>query len=491
MQYPLPLSGRVLARRHFVQKLLVVCLVILFTQSLPVFAQEEQPPAQYVAVRAALRDKYGLRLNIVQSWSYEPLDFTDGIESCIDEAERTGVNAPSGREYTIVVNNISYTARISTDQSIVVACDSPKHEAQAAAAAAPPPQAEAPVDPPAEDAPADAPPAEAPPAPAAAALPPPVSGAAVSGAFALGGHINNFSGATFDAMNRAGMTWIKKQYRFTLGDNPGNVAGMIDQAHASGYRVLVGVVGQTGQMWDYPAYVNQYAAFVAGVAALGADAIEVWNEPNIDREWPADQINGARYTELLAAAYNAIKSANPNTMVISGAPAPTGYFGAAGCGAGGCNDDVFMQQMAQAGAGRYMDCIGLHYNEGIISPNQRNGDPRGSYPTYYFSSMMQRGYSLFGGKKICFTELGYLSGKDYTTPIPGNFGWANNTTVAQHAAWLAEAATLASRSGRVRLMIVWNVDFADFTPTDPMGGYAMIRPGGGCPACDALGTVMR
>jgi hypothetical protein len=40
-------------------------------------------------------------------------------------------------------------------------------------------------------------------------------------------------------------------------------------------------------------------------------------------------------------------------------------------------------------------------------------------------------------------------------------------------------------------MIVWNVDFADFTPTDPMGGYAMIRPGGGCPACEALGAVMR
>ena len=489
MQHPLRLLGRVLARRHFVQKMLFVCLALVFTQSLPVFAQE--PPGEFDFIRQVLRDKYGLRLTIVADWGWEQVDFTDGIESCIDEAERTGVNAPWGREYTINVNNITYTARISADQSIVLACDSPDHEAQAAAAAAPPPQAEAPVENPPSDAPpADAPPAEAPPAPAAV-LPPPVSGAAVSGGFALGGHINNFSGATFDAMNRAGMTWVKKQYRYTLGDNPGNVAGIIDQAHASGYRVLVGVVGLTGQMWDYPAYINQYAAFVAGVAALGADAIEVWNEPNIDREWPADQINGARYTELLAAAYNAIKSANPNTMVISGAPAPTGYFGAAGCGAGGCNDDVFMQQMAQAGAGRYMDCVGLHYNEGIISPNQRNGDPRGSYPTYYFSSMMQRGYSLFGGKKICFTELGYLSGQDYTTPIPGNFGWAVNTTVTQHAAWLAEAATLASRSGRVRLMIVWNVDFSDFTPTDPMGGYAMIRPGGGCPACDALGTVMR
>ena len=486
MQHPLRLSGRVLARRRLVQKLLVVCLVFIFAQSLPVFAQEDPPP-QYELIRQALRERFDLRLNIVQSYSFEPVDFTDGIESCVNEAARTGVNAPSGREYTVRVNNITYTARISSDNSVVVACDSPEHDAQAAAAAAPPPQAEAP----AETVTTENPSAEVPPAPAAAVLPPPVSGSAVSGAFALGGHINNFTGPTIDAMNRAGMSWIKKQYRYSLGDNPGNVAGMIEQAHASGYRILVGVVGQTGQMWDYPAYISQYASFVAGVAALGADAIEVWNEPNIDREWPADQINGARYTELLAAAYNAIKSANPGTMVISGAPAPTGYFGAAGCGAGGCNDDVFMQQMAQAGAAQYMDCVGLHYNEGIISPNQRNSDPRGSYPTYYFSSMLQRGYSLFGGKKICFTELGYLSGHDYAVPIPANFGWANTTTVAQHAAWLAEAATLASRSGRVRLMIVLNFDFAEFTPTDTMGGYAIQRPGGGCPACDTLGAVMR
>jgi hypothetical protein len=146
--------------------------------------------------------------------------------------------------------------------------------------------------------------------------------------------------------------------------------------------------------------------------------------------------------------------------------------------------------MASAGAAQYMDCVGLHYNEGIIPPAQTSGDPRGSYPTYYFGSMLQRGYGLFGGKKVCFTELGYLSGQGFTTAIPGNFGWAANTTVQQHAAWLAEAATRASQSGKVVIMIIWNVDFADFTPTDPMGGYAMARPDGSCPACDTLGAVM-
>ena len=57
--------------------------------------------------------------------------------------------------------------------------------------------------------------------------------------------------------------------------------------------------------------MDQFAGYLAGVAQLGPDAIEVWNEPNLDREWPRGQISGAMYTTLLAKAYNAIKGATP------------------------------------------------------------------------------------------------------------------------------------------------------------------------------------
>ena len=54
---------------------------------------------------------------------------------------------------------------------------------------------------------------------------------------------------------------------------------------------------------------------------------------------------------------------------------------------------------------------------------------------------------------------------------------------------VAEAISLASNSGRVQLLIVWNVDFTRFDANDPQGGYAIIRPGGGCPACDAIANA--
>ena len=224
--------------------------------------------------------------------------------------------------------------------------------------------------------------------------------------------------------------------------------------------------------------------------AQGADAIEVWNEPNIQHEWPSGQINGASYTRLLQAAYQAIKAANPATIVISGAPAPTG-FSATGCEAGGCNDNTFVAQMAQAGAANYMDCVGVHYNAGAVPPTATSGAPVGSagHYSWYLPSMMQVYRAAFPSKPLCFTELGYVTGESLGD-LPTRFAWANGNSLAEQAAWLAGAVNVARGSGYVSMIIVWNVNFTAWG-ADPQAGYAMLRPGGGCPACDSLGAVMR
>lgn len=315
--------------------------------------------------------------------------------------------------------------------------------------------------------------------------PPPVAAvqnlAPISG-FGLGGHVSGFGSTTVAYMQQAGMTWVKKQIRFTGGSG----SGLIAEAKSKGFRIVLGVVGDKNQL-NNPAYVDSYVAFLASLAADGADAIEVWNEPNIDREWTPGQISPQAYTNLLAASYNSIKAANPSTLVISGAPAPTGFFG--GCSGNGCDDRPFIQGMAAAGAGRYMDCVGVHYNEGILPPTARSGDPRGNsgYYTRYFQPMIEVYSGAFGGTvPLCFTEIGYLTPEGFGS-LPGGFAWASNVTVAQQTAWLDQAVSIARNSGRVRLMIIWNVDFQG-GGDDPMGGYAIIRPDGSCPACAALGN---
>ncbi|MEZ4516979.1 MAG: hypothetical protein R3C44_09135 [Chloroflexota bacterium] len=91
-----------------------------------------------------------------------------------------------------------------------------------------------------------------------------------------------------------------------------------------------------------------------------------------------------------------------------------------------------------------------------------------------------------GNGRVCLTELGYLSGDGFSA-LPPNFSWASGTSVAEQAQWLREARDLSINGGKVDMMIVFNVDFTQYDPEgDPQAGYAMIRPDGSCPACDAL-----
>jgi hypothetical protein len=404
--------------------------------------------------RAYLQPKLGKNLRYVDAWTWELMLFPDSALGCPKEGETAIPGEAAGYRITIkpIGDPNTYEVRISYDLSTVFDCGI----AGTVGAGQPV---------------------------APGSLPPPVSGSASGGGFELGGQIMDWNQGTIDKMRSAEMKWVKRQLRYGDGSGP----AIIQAVKAQGFKILLSVVGKPEDVL-VPGFYDQYAAFVGNLAASGADAIEVWNEQNIDREWPNGQISPANYVQLLAKSYNAIKSANPGTMVISGAPAPTGAAGAGGKTAAFWNDDVYMQEMAAAGAGQYADCIGVHYNEGIVSPRQSSGDPRDNYPTRYFSTMLQRAIGPFPGKPACFTELGYLSPEGYGT-LPAGFAWAQNTTLAQHAQWLAEAAVVSAQSGRVRMMIIFNVDFT-FFGTDPMAGFAIIRPGGACPACTQLAAVM-
>jgi hypothetical protein len=409
----------------------------------------------FVAARAALEEKTGQDLTWVSRWTYEEFEFKEGIDSCRTLAEDEAARQIYfGWRFTITnLSGQKYEVRTSFNYKIIAVCDEVTQDTATT------------------------------PANADANLPPPAAGSANMNGFEIGGQVVGLYPDTRTAMNTAKMKWAKRQLSVGMDGTP-----FITEAHGAGYKVLYSVIGDKNQVMN-ASYQDTYANYVASLATAGADAIEIWNEMNIDREWPAGQVNGANYVPLLSKAYNAIKAANPGTIVITGALAPTGYFGAAGCTDQGCNDDVYTQQMAAAGAGSYADCIGVHYNEGIVSPKQSTGDPRDNYPTRYYGTMLARAIGPFGNKKACFTELGYLSPEGYGT-LPGGFAWGQNTSIAEQAQWLAEAATLSAQSGNVRLMVVFNVDFTVWG-TDPQAGYAIIRADGTCPACTTLGTVMQ
>ena len=125
--------------------------------------------------------------------------------------------------------------------------------------------------------------------------PRPVAG----GAFELGGHIRDLGMPYANQMHYSGMNWVKIQVHYGEG-----ASGIIAAAHAGGFKIQLSAIGGAS-MTAEPGFEDKFASWVAGLAAAGADAIEVWNEPNIDREWQIGLISPQAYTNLLCKSYNA------------------------------------------------------------------------------------------------------------------------------------------------------------------------------------------
>ncbi len=310
----------------------------------------------------------------------------------------------------------------------------------------------------------------------------PVTPANANQVFELGGHAGSLDHVA--QMKSSGMSWIRGTVEGF--DFPGE---FIQSAKLNGLNVVIEAVGDRSRVLD-PVYQAEWSRHLAKLAASGVDAIEVWDEPNYEGSWPAGNIDGARYTELLKQAYTAIKAANPKTLVISGGLVASDVF-AGGCSNSGCDDVRFLTQMAEAGAQNYMDCVGAHFTNSFSAPGATGGASTYNYRSLFFAPMRDLYFNAFGGSKpVCFTELGFVTAEGFTAALPRAYSWATGTTLAQHAQWLAESVKLSKESGKVRLLLVWNIDSDFWSQDDPQAGFAMIRPDGSCPACETLRGVM-
>jgi hypothetical protein len=84
-------------------------------------------------------------------------------------------------------------------------------------------------------------------------------------------------------------------------------------------------------------------------------AYQVWNEPNLAREWQNQPPDPTGYVALLRACYVGVKTADPEALVVSAGLAPTGS------GPPEVMPDVdFLIAMYEAGAAPYFDLLGVH-----------------------------------------------------------------------------------------------------------------------------------
>ena len=146
--------------------------------------------------------------------------------------------------------------------------------------------------------------------------------------------------------------WDKVDYLVNAADSRGmGILGVLNSTPA--WAVEPGRVPVASP----PASDAEYAEFVGQVAARYAgkvSAYEVWNEPNAYTFWnPAP--NPAEYTQLLQAAYPAIKAADPDATVIGGVVGWVTDYGNLTI-----SPDRFVDGMYAAGAQGYFDALSYH-----------------------------------------------------------------------------------------------------------------------------------
>ena len=304
--------------------------------------------------------------------------------------------------------------------------------------------------------------------------------------FQLGVH-RDASGTHADLMALAGVTWVARQAWHLGGDNVG-AGDFIAEAHLEGLKAFVTVTGDWERGYDSE-YRVEYVGALAILARAGADAIEVWDQPNTLASMPV--VDPAEYTALLCEAYAAIKEGNPGTLVISGAPAPTDS--SADCTDERCGDVQWLEALFAAGAFECADMVGARYTSGATGPIATIGHPSGlDHQSFFFLTTVRRYHEASGGEKpLAFSQFGYLSPQGYGEP-PRAFWWAADTSALDQAEWTAEAVQIASRGGIVGMLMIWNLDYTEWGGDfdSVQAGYALIRPDGSCPTCDSLAVAL-
>ncbi|MBM4429019.1 MAG: hypothetical protein FJ026_01555 [Chloroflexi bacterium] len=209
-------------------------------------------------------------------------------------------------------------------------------------------------------------------------------------------------------------------------------------------------------------------------------AYQIWNEPNLAREWGGRPPNAAQYVRLLQEAYRRIKQADPNAMVISAGLTPTGTYSAEAT-----PDDVYLEQMYQAMGGKsegYFDVLGVHA-AGFKAPPEMSPDEVASNPNYggqrFFCFRrvedLRRIMERYGdgAKQVAVLEFGWTS-----DPINPAYSW-HAVDEETKADYFVRAYQWAKThwSPWIGLMSLIYIADHDWTESDEQYWWAISVPG--------------
>lgn len=267
---------------------------------------------------------------------------------------------------------------------------------------------------------------------------------------------------------------------------------IVEQTEEAGLKLLVRLDRQP--FWSQenpdpplsnapPADLDDFGDFCHAVAERyrgRIHAYQVWNEPNLSREWGKQPPDPVAYTALLRVCTEAIREADPEAIIISAGLAPTGTSSAEAM-----PDTTFLEGMYDAGAAAYFDVLGLNapgykappeLSPAVAATEAEYG--RGRWFAFRHVEDMREIMVANGDakKQVAILEMGWILEQD----LHDTYTW-HGVTEAQQAEYLVGAYEYAREHWQpwIGLMTTVYIADPDWTPEeDEQWWWAITLPDG-------------
>ena len=291
-----------------------------------------------------------------------------------------------------------------------------------------------------------------------------------------------------------GLGWVRIMYHWTwLEQSPGKMVwfefdSWVARARAHHLKVLV--VAQGSPAWangghgpydhqsglntpPLPDYDGAFSNYVAQLVRHGADAIEVWNEPNSGFWLPKP--DATRWASLIALSYDAVKGVNPAIPVITGGvcPVPNGSMNSNA-------PDHFLQRAFETVPALARKCDGIGHHPYVFANDPKAKDPLNA--PYQWNAILQTAAMQkvlashgAGNRPFWFTEFGVPTGGPFGAVTPQESG-----IIYQH--YFEAFDRLAGQGIKLGPMFFWTMhDSQKYQAANKMEGWEGIYATNGAP----------
>jgi LysM repeat protein len=285
-------------------------------------------------------------------------------------------------------------------------------------------------------------------------------------------------------INQLGTNWVKiwvewrdlepmqGQIDYAALDN------MVDMLVADGKKVLLTVTsaptwartgthesGPPDDLSDFTTFIGVLAEHYAG----RVNAYQIWDEPNIRRNWncpgaATDRMCDTDYMEMLRQAYGVIKATDEDALVITAGLAPTGFNDFTNA----IEDQLFLETLYAQGVADISDAIGVHPGGWANPPDAECCEQPDGVLTHY-----EQGKFYFLDNLNAYREIMMRYGDEETPVWVTKFGWGTSedtsppsdmhvyvtyTDLIEQATYIPRAFTLGQELGYIGPMFLDNLN---------------------------------